>query len=320
MAVLVLRMRLSTESRMPERMLSNSKLTLRRPSRRRRSGGASNLVNKMRHGYEYWKRMEFTEEQWDGLKKHALERGLKFLSSPFSVEAAELLQRIGVDAWKIASGEVSNAALFTTIAGSRLPVFLSSGMSSLEEIDAAVLQIKSAQLPLTVMQCTLMYPTPAEKVGLNLIPFFRQRYQSDVGLSDHSGTIIPALAATTIGIEVLEVHVTLSREMFGPDVPASITTAELRSIVNGIRYIEAMKANPVDKDAVAETLAPMRNLFTKSVVACRDLPAGTVLLESHLTFKKPGTGLPPSSLKSLIGQTLKRPVKADQMLQRADFV
>jgi sialic acid synthase SpsE len=81
-----------------------------------------------------------------------------------------------------------------------------------------------------------------------------------------------------------------------------------------------MKANPVDKDAVAETLAPMRNLFTKSVVACRDLPAGTVLLESHLTLKKPGTGFPPSSLKNLVGQTLKRPVKADQMLQRADFV
>ncbi len=270
--------------------------------------------------YEYWKRMEFTEEQWDGLKKHASERGLKFLSSPFSVEAADLLQRVGVDAWKIASGEVTNTALFTAIARSGLPVFLSSGMSSLEEIDGAVLQIKSAHLPLTVMQCTSMYPTPAEKVGLNLIPFFRQRYQCDVGLSDHSGTIFPALAATTIGIEILEVHVTLSREMFGPDVPASITTTELRTIVNGIRYIEAMKANPVDKDAVAETLAPMRNLFTKSVVACRDLPAGTVLLESHLTLKKPGTGFPPSSLKNLIGQTLKRPVKADQMLQRADFV
>jgi len=270
--------------------------------------------------YDYWKRMEFTEEQWHGLKDHARQRGLKFLSSPFSVEAVELLRRVGVDAWKVASGEVNNEALFAALVGCRLPVFLSSGMSSLEEIDAAVQRVKSANLALTVMQCTSMYPTPPEKIGLNLIPFFRERYQSDVGLSDHSGTIFSGLAAASLGIEVLEVHVTMSREMFGPDVPASLTTTELRQLVEGIRFIEAMRANPVDKNDVAETLRPVRNLFTKSIVARQDLPAGTILEPSHLALKKPGTGLPPSTLKHLIGKTLKRPVKADQILEHADFV
>ena len=270
--------------------------------------------------YDYWKRMEFTEDQWHGLKVHAEERGLKFLSSPFSVEAVELLKRIGVCAWKVASGEVSNEIMFAAMADARLPMIVSSGMSSVSEIDAAVERIKTAGLPLTVLQCTSMYPTPPEKIGLNLIPFFRERYNCAVGLSDHSGTIYAGLAAATIGIEVLEVHVTLSKEMFGPDVPASITTAELRHLVDGVRFIEKITVNPVDKDNLGKNLAPMRALFTKSVVARFDLPAGTILQEFHLTVKKPGTGIPSSQLSALIGRTLGRQVIADQILQFSDFV
>jgi len=132
--------------------------------------------------------------------------------------------------------------------------------------------------------------------------------------------VYAGLAATAIGIDVLEVHVTLSREMFGPDVPASITTAELRQLVEGIRFIEKIKANPVDKNVAAKSLAPMRDLFTKSVVAREDLPAGTVLNETHLSIKKPGTGIPASRLSELVGHILTRPVKADQVLQQSDFM
>ena len=259
--------------------------------------------------------MEFTEEQWCGLKKHALEKGLKFLSSPFSVEAVELLTRVGVAAWKVASGEVSNEPMFRAMAASGLPIFLSTGMSSLNEIDAAVERVRAAGSPLTVLQCTSMYPTPPEKLGLNLIPFFHARYGCGVGLSDHSGTIYAGLAAATIGIDVLEVHVTLSREMFGPDVSASLTTAELRQLVQGVRFIEKTTSNPVDKNSIAETLAPMRNLFTKSVVAREALPAGTVLKEEHLTVKKPGTGIPADQLNGVIGRQLKKPVQAEELLR-----
>lgn len=269
--------------------------------------------------YDYWKRMEFTEEQWHGLKKHADARGLKFLSSPFSFEAVALLARVGVAAWKVASGEVSNAPMFESMAATALPILLSTGMSPLSEIDATVERVKARGLPLTVLQCTTAYPCPPEKIGLNLIPFFEERYGCNVGLSDHSGTIYPGLAAATLGIKVLEVHATLSREMFGPDVPASVTTSELRQLVEGIRFIEKMKANPVDKDAVAAEMAPLRDLFTKSVVARVDLPTGTVLQGAHLGVKKPGTGVPPDRLPQLIGRTLRRSVQADQVLQEADF-
>ncbi|HYE66838.1 MAG TPA: N-acetylneuraminate synthase family protein [Pyrinomonadaceae bacterium] len=269
--------------------------------------------------YDYWKRMEFTEAQWCGLKQHADERGLLFLSSPFSVEAVELLRRVGVAAWKVASGEVSNSPMFKQMISTGLPILLSTGMSPMSEIDAAVRQVKAHALPLAVMQCTSAYPCPPEKVGLNMLPLFRHRYDCAVGLSDHSGTIYPGLAAAALGLDVLEVHVTLSREMFGPDVPVSVTTAEFRQLIEGIRFIEKMLASPVDKDALAEELEPIRGLFTKSVVARVNLLAGTVLREEHLRVKKPGTGLPAAQLPELIGTRLRRSLKADELLRLEDL-
>ncbi len=263
--------------------------------------------------------MEFTEEQWQGLKRHADEKGLLFLSSPFSMQAVELLSRVGVAAWKVASGEVSNIPMLERMAATGLPVYLSTGMSSLEEIDRAVELVRRWQLPLTVLQCTSAYPCPPEKVGLNLIPFYRERYGCDVGLSDHSGTIYPGLAAVTLGIEVLEVHVTLSREMFGPDVAASITSSELRTLVDGIRFVERMKANPLDKDVLSNELAPLRTLFTKSIVVLEDLPKGTQLRESHLAFKKPGTGIPAARMKEVVNRVLKRDVRANRLLSEEDL-
>lgn len=270
--------------------------------------------------YDYWKRMEFTEEQWRGLRKHADEKGLKFLSSPFSVEAVELLTRVGVAAWKVASGELGNTTMFERILATELPVILSSGMSPFSEIDAAVARVKARKLPLTVLQCTSLYPCPPEKVGLNLIPVFRERYGCAAGLSDHSGTIYPGLAAAALGIEVLEVHVTLSREMFGPDVPVSLTTTELRQLVDGVRFIEQMNAHPLDKDALAIEMQPLRDLFTKSIVARVDLPAGTVLRQEHLTLKKPGTGLSPDKLQLVLGRVIKAAVRADEQILEKDIV
>lgn len=269
--------------------------------------------------YDYWKRMEFSEDAWRGLKKHADERNLWFLSSPFSVEAIELLERVGVAAWKVASGETSNLPFLERLTRDGRPVLLSTGMSSTEEIDRAVELIQSRGRPLAVMQCTSAYPCPPEKVGLNLISQFRERYRCAVGLSDHSGTIYPGLAAAALGIDVLEVHVTLSRDMFGPDVPASLTPAELRQLMDGIRFIDRMTANPLDKDESARETAPLHDLFTKSVVARVDLPAGTVLTAEHLTAKKPGTGIPAGRLQELVGTRLVRAVAADQLLSEGDL-
>ena len=264
--------------------------------------------------YDYWRRMEFTEPQWAELKKHADERNLKFLSSPFSLEAVDLLSRVGVWAWKIASGEVTNPLALTKMAETKRPFILSTGMSTFAEIDDAVAMVRRTGQPLTVLQCTSRYPCPPEEVGLNLLAEFRKRYNCEVGLSDHTGSIYAGLAATALGANMVEVHVTFSRDMFGPDVPVSLTLPELRMLVDGTRAIRAMLDHPVNKDEAAAGLEPIRQLFQKSVALRRPLPKGTVLTANDLTGKKPGTGIPVSKLGELVGKRLVRDVREDELL------
>jgi N,N'-diacetyllegionaminate synthase len=269
--------------------------------------------------YAYWQRMEFTPSQWEGLASHARDNGLMFLSSPFSLEAVDLLEVIGMPAWKIASGEVGNTALLDRVIATRAPVLLSSGMSDLTELDTAVERVRAAGNDVVVLQCATVYPCPPESVGLNLLAEFRDRYGCPVGVSDHSATIYVGLAAVTLGAAVIEVHVTLSREMFGPDVPASLTPAELCQLVEGVRFLEAMLSNPVDKNAAATHLEPTRRLFTRSVVARSDLGAGHVLTADDLVAKKPGTGIPAARLPELVGRRLRRAIARDALVAPEDL-
>jgi N,N'-diacetyllegionaminate synthase len=269
--------------------------------------------------YDYWARLEFTPAQWAGLADHALARHVLFMSSPFSIEAVDLLEPIGMPAWKIASGEIGNDALIDRVVGTGIPVILSSGMSDLAELDAAVQRVREGGNQIAVMQCTTAYPCPPEKVGLNMVEELRQRYDCPVGLSDHSGTIYPALAAAVLAADIVEVHATFDRGMFGPDVPASVTMPELRQLVEGIRFIERMRAHPVDKDAMATEMKPLRDIFTRSLVARNPMPAGTVIDAAHLAAKKPGTGMSPDRLSDVVGRRLLRDVDADQLLQPEDI-
>lgn len=265
--------------------------------------------------------MEFSEPQWDLLRRRADEVGVAFLSSPFSVEAVELLERVGVAAWKVASGEVANRAMLERIAATSAPVWLSTGMSDWAEIDGAVADLRDVGVDdLTVFQCTSRYPTPPEAVGLNVLSELRERYPTcGVGLSDHSGTIFPALGAAALGVDVIEVHVCFNRQTFGPDVPASVTVDELAELVRGVRFLSAAAASPVDKDAVAAELAPMRALFTKSAVVARDLQAGHVITPEDLTPKKPGTGIASVRIPELVGRRLVRDVPRDHLLAEDDL-
>lgn len=268
--------------------------------------------------YDYWKRMEFSEEQWSGLKRHAEDKGLVFLSTPFSFRAVELLERLGVEGWKVGSGDLGNLPLIERMARTGRPVILSSGMSGWKELDGAVEAVRRFGAEVAVLQCTTAYPTPAERVGLNVISEIRARYGCPTGLSDHSGKIYAGLAAAALGAEIVEVHVTFSRECFGPDVPASLTTQELAQLVEGVRFIEKTLANPVNKDQVEKEFVELRRVFGRSVVAARDLEAGRVLEPDDLALKKPGGGLPPTALGWLAGKRLRRTLRADEALREGD--
>lgn len=264
--------------------------------------------------YAYWQRMEFTTEEWRGLAQHAAERQLVFLSSPFSLAAVELLDDLGMSAWKVASGEIENLPLLERMARTGRPVLLSSGMTTWDAFDRAVACVRALDARVGVFQCTTAYPCPPERLGLNVLAELRARYACPVGLSDHSATIYAGLAAATLRADMLEVHVTFSRECFGPDVIASVTTAELRELVAGIQFIEKAHANPVDKEALAVELADMRRVFGRSIVAAHALPAGHRLTASDVLCKKPGSGLPAARLQDVVHRTLKHAVAADALV------
>jgi len=268
--------------------------------------------------YDYWQRMEFTSAQWRGLAEHARERNLLFVSSPFSPQSVSLLDDLDVDIFKVASGEVGHLSLLEDIIDTGRPVIYSSGLSDFAELDAAVAMASDAAVAHAVLQCTTAYPCPPERVGLNQIQVLADRFDCPVGLSDHSGTIFPGLAAVALGASILEIHVTFSRAMFGPDVPASITFEQLRDLVEGVRFLEVALANPVDRSVVPGR-EELRGLFTRSVALRHDLPSGTVLSCEDLALKKPGSGIPPAALGDLVGRRLRRATAADRLLTLNDL-
>ena len=268
---------------------------------------------------DYWRRTAFDEEQWRDLKKHADERDVLFLNSPFSTQAVQLLKRVGVPAWKVASGEVTNAPMLEAMAETGLPILLSSGMSGLSEIDQAVALILERNVPLLLFQCTNRYPCPPEHVGFNMIEEYRNAYGVPIGFSDHSGTAVAGFAAVALGACAIEVHVTFSRQCFGPDVSSSLTFAEFADLVSGIRFLDRALGATVDKDDEARALGDVRALFMKGIVAARDLACGATIAAEDLAFKKPASGIPASSYRDVIGKRVVRNLERDRPLEWKDF-
>lgn len=269
--------------------------------------------------YDYWRRMEFTESQWLELKNHADAKGIGFLSTPFSVAAVELLRRVGVTAWKVGSGETPSQALLDAVLGTGMPVIVSTGMSAWQEIDSTVERLERSRSPYALLQCTSKYPTPLTDVGLNVLSEMKRRYGCRVGLSDHSGSLAPAMAAIARGFNLIEVHATFDRRMFGPDVPASLTIDQIASLTRFAGDVATMDASPVDKDAMASELERQKALFGRSVALREDRPGGHVLRAEDLTPKKPAGGIPWSDSERLVGRMLKQDVPSNRLLNLKDL-
>ena len=269
--------------------------------------------------YDYWERMGFTTEQWHGIKRHCDEAGVEFMSSPFSQAAVDVLEEVGVKRYKVGSGEVTNFLLLEKIRRTGKPVILSSGMSSWEELDAAVAFVQETGNDLTVLQCTTSYPTPPERVGLNVLAELRARYPGvRVGLSEHTASVHTGVAATALGAEVLEFHAVWDRRMFGPDAGSSLTIDEIAELVRGVRQVETMLANPVDK-ADNSAYAGLKQIFEKSLAVNRELPAGHVLTFEDLEAKKPaGRGVAASRFREVIGRRLVRGLGKWEFLGEGD--
>lgn len=254
--------------------------------------------------FDYWKRMGFTLEQWKGIKRHCDTLGLDFICSPFSNLAVDWLEEIGLERYKIGSGEVNNLLILEKIAQTGKPVILSSGMSSYEELDETVVFLKERNVSFSILQCTTAYPTQPEQYGLNVIQELKQRYNVSVGFSDHSARIETCVAATVLGAEILEFHVVFDREMFGPDAKSSLTILETKDLVAAVRNIQKALENPIDKKS-NEDFAALKNIFEKSLAINKDLPKNHILTFDDLEAKKPkGFGIDASEFRTIIGKKL----------------
>lgn len=269
--------------------------------------------------YDYWKRMEFTPEQWAGLKKHCEDAGLEFLSSPFSIAAVELLEEINVSRYKIGSGEVSNTLMLEKIARTGKPVFISSGMSSITELDQTIQFFNSYSNKLSIFQCTTAYPTKPEDWGLEMIETLKSRYGLPVGFSDHSGDIFACLAATALGAELLEFHVVFDKQLFGPDAKSSITIPEVKMLVDGVHQIRKSLNNPVNK-ADNNQFSQLRSMFGKSLAINKNVAAGYIVQVEDLEAKKPsGYGIPANEFQSIIGKQVNKNLKKYDFLNYNDL-
>jgi N,N'-diacetyllegionaminate synthase len=265
----------------------------------------------------YFRRTGFSLSQWKELGARAVENKVIFLSSPFSLEAVDLLEEVGMKMYKIPSGENTNLPMLRHIAKTKKPVMLSSGMSSWGELDRAVEALQGGG-PLTVMQCSTAYPCPPERVGLNVLQEMKARYGCAIGYSDHTLGYAAPIAAAALGATVIEKHFTFSRLMYGSDAKHSMEPAEFKILSQSLREVWAMLANPVDKSDVSR-YQEMKDIFEKSVVTAAELAAGTVLRWEDLAFKKPGTGISAAKAETVVGRKLRRDLAKDYMLKPEDL-
>jgi sialic acid synthase SpsE len=254
--------------------------------------------------------------EWQSpLAEHARSRGLEFMSTPFDFEAVRELDALGVPALKIASFELVDLPLIRAAAATGRPLLLSTGMAVLGEIEEAIAAAVEAGAPAVgLMQCTSVYPAPPETINLRAIETMRGAFGIPVGFSDHSlGTAIP-IASAAAGADFVEKHYTLSREMTGPDHSFALESDELKAMVEGIHAVTAALGNGRKEGPTPEERDEMFTLARRSLIATRDLPAGTVLTEDMITRKRPGYGIPPKHLELVLGRALKVDVEEDEIL------
>jgi len=270
--------------------------------------------------YEYFERTGFSLEQWKELKTKCEEQEIEFLSSPFSIEAVELLEKVGVKRYKIPSGEVTNLPLLEFIAQTRKPVLISSGMSTWKELDDAVNTIQNIHNNITLLQCTSEYPCSYDNVGLNIMLEMKKRYNLSVGFSDHTLTNYSAFVAVTLGATIIEKHLTFSRKMYGSDAKHSLEPDEFKDLVQGIRAIEVILSSKVDKDEIANRMGEIKDVFQKSIVSVVEIPKGTIITREMIGFKKPGTGIPASQVNKILGKQSKRNIVKNSLILNEDLV
>ncbi len=263
---------------------------------------------------EMLQRLELSPEAHRGLYTYCQERGVLFMSTPFDEESVDLLDELGVPVFKIGSGEITNWPFLEYVAGKGKPIILSTGMSYLSEVDEAVRVIRDAGCDqLVLLHCVSNYPSDPVDTNLRAMQTMATAFQEAVGYSDHTPGIEVALAAVALGACLIEKHFTLDKNLPGPDHKASLGPDELAALVQGVRTVEA--ALGCGRKGPAASEANTAVVARRSLVAARDIPAGTTLTEELIAIKRPGGGLPPAMRPYLVGRRVHDAVPAGTLLR-----
>jgi N,N'-diacetyllegionaminate synthase len=262
------------------------------------------------------RRLQLSRAMHVELIAHCKARAIQFFSTAFDLESIRLLAELGADSFKIPSGEITNLPYLRAVGNYGRPVFLSTGMSDLAEIQAALAALEQSGTPrsqITVLQCTTEYPAPMAEVNLRAMLTIREACGVAVGYSDHTAGIEIAIAAVALGASVIEKHFTLDRNLPGPDHQASLEPAELGALVKAIRNVESALGNGVKQPTPSEL--KNRPIARKSIVASRAITAGEILSADNLTAKRPGSGVSPMRWDELLGRRAPRGFAADELIE-----
>lgn len=261
------------------------------------------------------KKLELPAEAFGKIERHCRENGIVFLSTPFDFGSADLLEQLGVVAFKVPSGEITNLPFLAYLARKGKPLIISTGMSDLDEVATAVDLVRSeGNARVVLLHCVSNYPAAPASVNLRAMKTLEDRFQVPVGYSDHTEGVAIPLGAVALGACAIEKHFTLDRNLPGPDHRASLEPGELAAMVRGIRSVQQALGDGV-KRPVAEELSTAA-VARRSLVAAHDIPAGTVLTQAMVVIRRPGNGLPPSELSRVLGRRVSQDVAAGELLRK----
>lgn len=272
------------------------------------------VTDKTESQLEMLKKLMLRKEYHLILRDYAKEKGIQFISTPFDIESIEFLEKLDLPFYKIPSGEITNLPYLEKIGKTGKPVILSTGMSTIKEIELAVGILEKNGCPkISLLHCNTQYPTPYEDVNLRVMKTLRDSLQLEVGYSDHTLGIEVPIAAVAMGAFIIEKHFTLDRNMDGPDHKASLEPEELKCMVTAIRNIE--KALGDSHKQVTNSESSNRSLVRKSIVAKKKIKKGEVFTEENLTVKRPGTGISPMRWHEVLGMIADRDYVVDELIK-----
>lgn len=273
---------------------------------------ADNLVIVGMRQYKMLKRLEFSDSNFEELKKYCDKKNIIFLSTPHTEEAIDFLESL-VPAYKISSSDLTNPSFLEKVAKKKKPILLSTGMATLKEVREAVKTIKKqGNNKIILLHCTTNYPCPLEEVNLRAMLTLKKEFNLPVGYSDHTLGIMVPIMAVAMGAQVIEKHFTINRNLPGPDHKVSLEPKELKEIVKSISDVEKALGSDIKKPTKSEE--KIKKVVRKSIVAKIDIIKGTKIKKGMLAIKRPGTGIEPKNLNKIIGRIVKKNIMKDELI------